>query len=74
MTGDLPGLLMRVLYLIFVLCVGALLWAAFAAARYIRRHESNKPERLVEPIQLAETPRPAEEAEAALRTGKAHYE
>jgi hypothetical protein len=31
---------MRILYLIFVLCVGALLWAAFAAARHIRRHES----------------------------------
>jgi hypothetical protein len=24
---------------IFVVCVGALLWAAFAAARHIRRHE-----------------------------------
>jgi hypothetical protein len=30
---------MRVLYVIFVVCVGALLWAAFAAARHIRRHE-----------------------------------
>jgi hypothetical protein len=31
---------MRILYLIFVLCVGALLWVAFAAARHIRRHEA----------------------------------
>jgi hypothetical protein len=30
---------MRILYLIFVLCVGALVWVAFAAARHIRRHE-----------------------------------
>ncbi|AXC09621.1 hypothetical protein ACPOL_0236 [Acidisarcina polymorpha] len=33
--------LMRVLYVIFVLCVGALLWAAFAAAGHIRQHEKN---------------------------------
>jgi hypothetical protein len=31
---------MRILYVIFVLCVGALVWAALAAARHIRRHES----------------------------------
>ncbi len=30
---------MRILYVIFVLCVGALVWAAVAAARHIRRHE-----------------------------------
>jgi hypothetical protein len=30
---------MRILYVIFVLCVGALLWAAFAAARHIRTHK-----------------------------------
>jgi len=30
---------MRILYLIFVLCVGALLWVAFAVARHIRRHQ-----------------------------------
>jgi hypothetical protein len=30
---------MRILYVIFVLCVAALLWAAIAAARHIRRHE-----------------------------------
>jgi hypothetical protein len=30
---------MRVLYVIFVLCVGALVWAAFAVTRHIRRHE-----------------------------------
>jgi len=30
---------MRVLYVIFVLSVGALVWAAVAAARHIRRHE-----------------------------------
>jgi hypothetical protein len=31
---------MRVLYVIFVLSVGALVWAAVAAARHIRRHEA----------------------------------
>ena len=31
---------MRILYLIFVLCVGALVGVAFAAARHIRRHEA----------------------------------
>jgi hypothetical protein len=31
---------MRVLYGIFVLSVGALVWAAVAAARHIRRHET----------------------------------
>jgi len=30
---------MRVLYVIFVLSVGALVWAAVAAGRHIRRHE-----------------------------------
>jgi cytoskeletal protein RodZ len=30
---------MRILYVIFVMCVGALVWAALAAARHIRRHE-----------------------------------
>jgi hypothetical protein len=30
---------MRVLFVIFVLSVGALLWAAIAVARHIRRHE-----------------------------------
>lgn len=30
---------MRVLYVIFVLCVGALVSVAVAAARHIRRHE-----------------------------------
>ncbi len=30
---------MRILYLIFVLCVGALLFTALAAARRIRRQE-----------------------------------
>jgi hypothetical protein len=33
---------MRILYVIFVLCVGALLWAAIAAARHIRRHEAEE--------------------------------
>ena len=33
---------MRVLYGIFVLCLGALLWAAFSAARHIRHHEAKK--------------------------------
>jgi len=32
---------MRILYVIFVLCVGALVWAAVAAARHIRRHEDD---------------------------------
>jgi hypothetical protein len=31
---------MRILYLIFVLCVAALVGVAFAAARHIRRHEA----------------------------------
>ncbi len=38
-TGASGGIRMRVLYVIFVLCVGALVWAAFAAASHIRRHE-----------------------------------
>ncbi len=41
-TGD-PARRMRILYVIFVLCVGALLWTAFAAARHIRRHEAKAP-------------------------------
>jgi hypothetical protein len=33
---------MRVLYVIFVLCVAALLFTALAAARHIRRHEQKR--------------------------------
>jgi hypothetical protein len=33
---------MRILYVIFVLCVGALLCTALAAARHIRRHEEKR--------------------------------
>jgi hypothetical protein len=33
---------MRVLYVIFVLCVTALLFTALAAARHIRRHEKRR--------------------------------
>jgi len=33
---------MRVLYVIFVLCVAALLFTALAAARHIRRHEEKR--------------------------------
>jgi hypothetical protein len=33
---------MRILYLIFVLCVVALLFTALAAARHIRRHEDKR--------------------------------
>jgi len=33
---------MRILYGIFVLCVGALLFTALAAARHIRRHEDQR--------------------------------
>ena len=33
---------MRILYVIFVLCVGALLFTALAAARHIRRHEEKR--------------------------------
>jgi hypothetical protein len=29
---------MRILYVIFVLCVGVLVWAAIAVATHIRRH------------------------------------
>ncbi len=54
---------MRVLYVIFVLCVGALLWAAVAAARHIRRHES----KVGEKAQLSAEILP-EERETAPRT------
>jgi hypothetical protein len=33
---------MRILYVIFVLCVGALLFTALAAARHIRRQEDKR--------------------------------
>jgi hypothetical protein len=33
---------MRILYVIFVLCVAALLFTAMAAARHIRRHEEKR--------------------------------
>jgi hypothetical protein len=33
---------MRVLFVIFVLCVAALLFTALAAARHIRRHEEKR--------------------------------
>jgi hypothetical protein len=33
---------MRILYVIFVLCVAALLFTALAAARHIRRHEEKR--------------------------------
>jgi hypothetical protein len=33
---------MRILYVIFVLCVSALLFTALAAARHIRRHEEKR--------------------------------
>jgi hypothetical protein len=48
---------MRILYLIFVLCVGALLWVAFAAARHIRRHEAENtapPEKELRSDELSE--------------------
>jgi hypothetical protein len=32
----------RILYVIFVLCVAALLFTALAAARHIRRHEEKR--------------------------------
>jgi hypothetical protein len=35
-------LTMRILYVIFVLCVAALLFTALAAARHIRRHEERR--------------------------------
>ena len=35
---------MRVLYAIFVVSVGVLVWAAIAAARHIRQHEAGKPQ------------------------------
>jgi hypothetical protein len=38
-TGELIAAV-RVLYVIFVLCVAALLFTALAAARHIRRHET----------------------------------
>jgi hypothetical protein len=39
---------MRILYLIFVLCVVALLFTALAAARHIRRHEEKRKSALEE--------------------------
>jgi hypothetical protein len=30
---------MRLLFVIFVLCVAALIWTAFGVARHIRRHQ-----------------------------------
>jgi hypothetical protein len=42
---------MRILYVIFVLCVGALVWAALAAARHIRRHESTTERQPAAPTQ-----------------------
>jgi hypothetical protein len=33
---------MRILFVIFVLCVAALLFTALAAARHIRRHEEKR--------------------------------
>ncbi len=50
LTGEFSGPLMRVLYLIFVLCVGALVWAAVAVARHIRRHDGDAPKIPVKPV------------------------
>jgi hypothetical protein len=46
---------MRIFYVIFVLCVGALVWAALAAARHIRRHEGKTERMSASPGQEGET-------------------
>jgi hypothetical protein len=67
---------MRILYVIFVLCVGALVWAAWAAARHIRRHES-KTERQGSPAPASparETAAKAKSEGLALHPEKAHHD
>jgi hypothetical protein len=46
---------MRFLYIVFVLCVAALLFTALAAARHIRRHEQKRK------ASAEETPAPTDE-------------
>jgi hypothetical protein len=60
---------MRVLFVIFVLSVGALLWAAIAIARHIRRQEPHAA--LAEPDALEPGPAPNETllAPGARQTG-----
>ncbi len=62
---------MRILYLIFVLCVGALLWVALAVARHIRRHEVQAGTALKEKRSSEES---SEEKEVLVPPGKAFRE
>jgi hypothetical protein len=62
---------MRILYGIFVLCVGALVWAAVSAARHIRRHEG-KAER--QPPLPPEIGREAGPGEIPLQPEQAHHD
>jgi len=63
---------MRIFYVIFVLCVGALVWAVVAAARHIRRHEGNTERRTAPPIRTSEV-NPTDER-IALHPEKAHHD
>jgi hypothetical protein len=62
---------MRILYVVFVLCVAALLFTALAAARHIRRHEetrkSSSKEELAATGELSANP----EVEVLIPAGKA---
>jgi predicted Ser/Thr protein kinase len=59
---------MRVLYVIFVLCVAALLFTALAAARHIRRHEQKR-KSLAEEAAVA-TAEAAPDSEVLVSAGK----
>jgi hypothetical protein len=74
MTGDFCRLSMRILYVIFVLCVGALVWAALAAARHIRRHEGKTGIARQPTPHSQETATKAEAEGIALRPKEAHHD
>jgi hypothetical protein len=70
--GDFRSLSMRILYVIFVLCVGALVWAAVAAARHIRRHEDTTERQGALPARNIEAN--SDDEEISLHPEKAHHD
>jgi len=63
---------MRILYVIFVLCVAALLFTALAAARHIRRHEEARKASLREELATTDELSMNSEVEVLVPAGKAH--
>jgi hypothetical protein len=70
--GDFRGFSMRILYVIFVLCVGALVWAAVAAGRHILRHQGDAERRGPSPIPSGDAN--GNDGRIALPRKKAHHD